>query len=349
MPADEERRRVVPVIAGLRAAGCEARISVDTTKAEVAAAALDAGAEIVNDVTALRGDPEMAPLVAERGAGALPDAHARRPADDAARPPLRATSSAEVRDFLAERTEAAVAAGVARERIVIDPGIGFGKTIAHNLALLAGTAELAAIGPPVLVGTSRKSFLGRITGRDVHDRLAATIATNVIAFERGARIFRVHDVAAVRDALTVAAATVTAPWPPGEPDDFDEVDDEDSERAGPEVAIEVSGLSLYTQLGVTAAEREVGQRLLIDLRLEVGECDATVTDRLEDTVDYAAVCEAVVLVTQQRTYKTLERLCAAIADRLLERLRRALGVGQGGQARAADGAAAGRGVGRAVA
>jgi dihydroneopterin aldolase len=104
---------------------------------------------------------------------------------------------------------------------------------------------------------------------------------------------------------------------PDDADDFDEVDDDDEERSGPEVAIEVSGLSLFTHVGVTPAEREVGQRLLIDLRLEVGECDATVTDRIEDTVDYGAACEQVVLVSQQRTYKTLERLCAAIADRLL--------------------------------
>jgi dihydroneopterin aldolase len=104
---------------------------------------------------------------------------------------------------------------------------------------------------------------------------------------------------------------------PDDADDFDEVDDDDEERPGPEVAIEVSGLSLFTHVGVSAAEREVGQRLLIDLRLEVGECDATVTDRIEDTVDYGAVCEQVVLVSQQRSYKTLERLCAAIADRLL--------------------------------
>jgi dihydroneopterin aldolase len=104
-----------------------------------------------------------------------------------------------------------------------------------------------------------------------------------------------------------------------EGDEFDEVDpDEDEdERSGPEVAIEVSGLSLFTHVGVTAAEREVGQRLLLDLRLEVGECDATVTDRIEDTVDYGQVCDAVNLVAQQRSYKTLERLCAAIADRLL--------------------------------
>ncbi len=104
-----------------------------------------------------------------------------------------------------------------------------------------------------------------------------------------------------------------------EGDEFDEVDpdEDDDERSGPEVAIEVSGLSLFTHVGVTAAEREVGQRLLLDLRLEVGECDATVTDRIEDTVDYGQVCDAVNLVAQQRSYKTLERLCAAIADRLL--------------------------------
>ena len=104
-------------------------------------------------------------------------------------------------------------------------------------------------------------------------------------------------------------------------DDFDDVDDVDEDEEGhsePEVTIEISGLSLYTHLGVTAAEREIGQRLLIDLRIDVGECDATVTDRIEDTVDYGQVCEMVNLVAQQRTYKTLERLCAAVADRLLD-------------------------------
>ena len=104
-------------------------------------------------------------------------------------------------------------------------------------------------------------------------------------------------------------------------DETDEFEDEDEEAEGhaePEVTIEISGLSLYTHIGVSEAEREVGQRLLLDLRLDVGECDATVTDRIEDTVDYAKVCETVNLVAQQRNYKTLERLCAAIADRLLE-------------------------------
>jgi dihydroneopterin aldolase len=100
-------------------------------------------------------------------------------------------------------------------------------------------------------------------------------------------------------------------------DDSDDVDDDDEEGSEPEVTIEISGLSLFTHVGVTAAEREVGQRLLLDLRLDVGECDATLTDRIEDTVDYAQVCDVANLVAQQRSYKTLERLCAAIADRLI--------------------------------
>ena len=108
------------------------------------------------------------------------------------------------------------------------------------------------------------------------------------------------------------------PEEPDEFDDLDDVDEDEEERSEPEVTIEISGLSLFTHVGVSAAEREVGQRLLLDLRLDVGECDATVTDRIEDTIDYAQICETANLVAQQRSYKTLERLCAAIADRLLD-------------------------------
>jgi dihydropteroate synthase len=117
---------------------------------------------------------------------------------------------ADVKAFLEERLAFAVAAGVPEERIILDPGIGFGKTVAHNLELLRRLPEIVAIGRPVLVGTSRKSFLGRLTGRELGERLPGTIATNVLAFERGARIFRVHDVAPVHDALTVTAATVAS-------------------------------------------------------------------------------------------------------------------------------------------
>ncbi len=205
--ASEELRRVLPVIEGLIAAGAKAEISIDTSKAEVADQALHAGATIVNDVTALRADPEMAPVVAAEGA-ALCLMHMlgdpRTMQDD----PRYDDVVAEVSAFLQERMAVAVAAGVPVDRIVLDPGIGFGKTVAHNLELLRRLDELVAVGRPVLIGTSRKSFLGRLTGRDVEHRLAATIATNVIGYIHGASIFRVHEVAPVDDALKVAAATV---------------------------------------------------------------------------------------------------------------------------------------------
>ncbi len=202
---DEERRRVIPVIEAL--AGEGAQLSVDTTKPAVAQAALDAGATYVNDVTALR-DPQMAALVAERGCDCClmhMQGEPRTMQDD----PRYDDVVDDVKAFLTQRTDAAIAAGVAAARIQVDPGIGFGKTMAHNLELLRRLDEVVALGFPVVVGTSRKSFLGRITGRDdPHQRLYGTIATNVLALAKGAQVFRVHDVAAVRDALAVAAATL---------------------------------------------------------------------------------------------------------------------------------------------
>lgn len=211
VPASEETQRVVPVIEGLREQGARAEISIDTSKAAVAAAALRAGATLVNDVTALRGDPDMAELVASSGVRCCLMHMLGTPRTMQADPRYGDVVS-DVKAFLEERLGFAVAAGIAPQRIVLDPGIGFGKTAEHNLELLRRLDELVAIGPPLLIGTSRKSFLGAITGREVEERLAATIASNVLAYARGARLFRVHDVAPVADALRVAAATVTAPW-----------------------------------------------------------------------------------------------------------------------------------------
>jgi dihydropteroate synthase len=205
---DDELARVVPVVGALAGAG--AQLSVDTAKATVAAAALDAGATLVNDVTALRADPDMAALVAERGCDCCLMhmlGEPRTMQDD----PRYDDVVAEVAHFLAERAEVATAAGIARERIMVDPGIGFGKTMEHNLALLDGLDAIASLGFPVVLGASRKSFLGAITGReDPHERAVATAAVNVLGLERGASVFRVHDVAATRDALLVAAATLRA-------------------------------------------------------------------------------------------------------------------------------------------
>jgi dihydropteroate synthase len=202
---EEERRRVLPVIEGLRAAGTSARISIDTSKAAVAADALAAGATLVNDVTALRGDPELAAVCARAGAEVCL-MHMLGEPRTMQQDPRYGDVVDEVKAFLAERVEFAVAAGIAEDRLLLDPGIGFGKTLAHNLELLARLHEIVELGRPVLVGTSRKSFLGRITGRGVEDRVAATVGSCVIAYVEGARLFRVHDVSPVRDALAVAAA-----------------------------------------------------------------------------------------------------------------------------------------------
>ena len=205
VPAVEELARVVPVVEALR--GCGAQLSVDTFKRSVAEAAIAAGATYVNDVTAFRSDPELAGVVADAGCDCclmhmLGEPHAL------AREPRYADVVSEVKAFLEERLAGAVAAGIAEERIHLDPGIGFGKAPEHNLTLLARLGELAELGRPVVVGVSRKSFLGRLTGREPRRREVATAAANVLAFERGASVFRVHDVGVTRDALAVAAATL---------------------------------------------------------------------------------------------------------------------------------------------
>jgi len=199
----EELRRVVPVVQGLADGGAE--ISVDTSKAAVAAAALEAGATIVNDVTALRGDPEMAALCADRGATVVL-MHMLGSPRTMQENPVYEDVVAEVAAFLGERLEVAVAAGVSAERIWLDPGIGFGKTAEHNLELLRRLGELRELGRPLVIGTSRKSFIGRLDGSDAGERLGGTIASSVLAAAEGADVLRVHDVAEVGQAMAVAGA-----------------------------------------------------------------------------------------------------------------------------------------------
>jgi dihydropteroate synthase len=209
VPEDEERRRVLPVVERLAAcAGASAlRISIDTTKSGVARAALDAGATIVNDVSAFRFDPSLAGVVAGSGADCCLMHMLGEPRTMQEDPRYDDVVS-EVRSFLEERLAFAVSEGVDESRVWLDPGIGFGKTVEHNLELLRRLDELVAIGRPLVIGTSRKSFLGKLAGgRDEGERLPGTIATNVLALERGATVFRVHDVAQNADALNVAAAT----------------------------------------------------------------------------------------------------------------------------------------------
>jgi dihydropteroate synthase len=200
---EEELRRVEPVVEGL--AGGEAVVSIDTSKAAVAEAALDAGAEIVNDVTALRGDPEIAALCAERGAG-LVLMHMQGTPRTMQENPVYDDVVDDVKAFLVERMQVAVGAGVDEGRIWLDPGIGFGKTLEHNMELLGRLGELRELGRPLVVGTSRKSFIGKMDGSLASERLGGTIASSVLAAAEGADVLRVHDVAEVGQALRVAGA-----------------------------------------------------------------------------------------------------------------------------------------------
>ena len=196
----EELRRVEPVVTGL--AGT-ATLSIDTSKAAVATAAIDAGASIVNDVTALRGDPEMAAVCAEGDVGVVlmhMPGNPRTMQDD----PRYVDVVDDVRAFLAERLELAVSQGIAEGRVWLDPGIGFGKTLEHNLELLRRLGELRELGRPLVVGTSRKSFIGGVDGSGVEDRLGGTVASSVLAVAEGADVLRVHDVAETAQALKVA-------------------------------------------------------------------------------------------------------------------------------------------------
>ena len=203
VPADQELARTEPVVAGLASAGIP--VSIDTSKAAVAEGALAAGAAMVNDVTALRGDFDLAGLCADRDCEVvlMHMLGTPRTMQDA---PTYDDVVDDIRAFLAERVAAAVGAGIAEERIWVDPGIGFGKTVEHNLELLRRLDELHDLGRPVVVGTSRKSFIGKLTGREVTERLGGTIASNVLALRAGADMLRVHDVQEVADAAKVAAA-----------------------------------------------------------------------------------------------------------------------------------------------
>jgi dihydropteroate synthase len=199
---DEELRRVISVIEGLRAQSA-LPISIDTTKAEVARRSLEAGADIINDVTALRGDPAMARVAADSGAGVVL-MHMLGAPRTMQLDPRYDDVVAEVGVFLRERLEAAVAAGIEAERIALDPGIGFGKTLEHNMEILRRLGELTPLGRPILVGPSRKAFIGAILDLPVAERVEGTAAAVVAAVLAGARVVRVHDVRAMVRAARVA-------------------------------------------------------------------------------------------------------------------------------------------------
>lgn len=197
----DEITRTVPAVSALAGAG--ALVSIDTRNAETMAAAIDAGAVIVNDVTALQGDPQSLALVSERKVSVVL-MHMQGDPRTMQSDPRYEDVIADVRTYLAGRLAACLAAGIAENAVALDPGIGFGKTVAHNTALLAGLPALAALGRPLLVGASRKSFIGALGRREpATDRLGGSIAAAIYAVSRGAQLLRVHDVAATRQALDI--------------------------------------------------------------------------------------------------------------------------------------------------
>ncbi len=203
VPAQQEIDRLLPVIEGLL--GCGVPLAVDTVKPAVMRAVLAAGADMINDINALRA-PGALGIVAASQAGICLMHMQGDPATMQDAPRYDVDIVAEVAEFLGERVAAAEMAGIALNRIVVDPGFGFGKTLEHNITLLRRLGELVVPGLPMLVGMSRKSMLGLLTGRDAADRVYGSVAAHVMAVLRGARIVRVHDVAATRDALTVLQA-----------------------------------------------------------------------------------------------------------------------------------------------
>ena len=292
---EEELERVEPVLEGLGGLP----LSIDTAKAAVARRALELGAVLVNDVTALRGDPDMAAVVADGDAFVCLMHMQGEPRTMQVAPHYDDVVS-DVLAFLEERIAFAVEQGIGEERICVDPGIGFGKTPDQNLELLRRLDELSTLGRPVLVGVSRKSTLGRITGDASATRgtLAGSLAAAVTAFERGASMIRAHDVRETVEALDCRCRGRA--W----------------EDHG--VTIELRSLVVFGHHGYLEEERRLGQRFLVDLWVDV-HGDAAESDRIDDTVDYRRLAALVRDVFAGPERLLLEGLAGAVADGIVER------------------------------
>ena len=315
VPEAEERSRVLPVVRELATAGVA--VSVDTCRAAVAAAALAAGAALVNDVSGGLADPAMAGLVAEAGVPYVV-MHSRGPSVDMQ---LRATYADVVADVVAElhaRVAALLGAGVAAEQLILDPGLGFAKTAAHNWGLLGGIGALRALGRPLLVGASRKAFLGQLLSAggsepaSVGRRDGATAAVTVLAAQAGAWGVRVHDVAPSADAVRVVSAVLAAGRRSSSTTPGSGLD-----RPRPALdadRLALRGLRLSGRHGVLAVERERAQEFVVDVALSLDTRPAAHADALAATVDYAALAERLSAVVGGPSVELIETL----ADRLAE-------------------------------
>jgi dihydropteroate synthase len=303
----EELARVLPVVEALARKG-NVPVSVDTTKAGVAEAALEAGAVIVNDVSAMRADPRMAGVVAASGAGVVLMHMLGEPRTMQDNPRYRDVV-AEVAGALAAWARAAEAAGVAHDRIALDPGIGFGKALRHNLLLLAHLRSIGALGYPVLVGPSRKSSLGAILGGlPVGERLEATAGAVAWCVAQGAGVVRVHDVKEmVRVARTVEAIR-DVEGPPGTP----------RPPTGSLDRVVVRGLGVFGYHGVHPRERERGQRFVVDLEAHLDLRGPARSDALVDTLDYSELARRAAAVVAKERYDLIEALAERLAALVLE-------------------------------
>lgn len=322
VPPAQEQGRVLPVVAGLAAAGC--RVSIDTMRADTARAAVRAGAVLVNDVSGGLADPAMLETVAELGV-AVVLMHWRAHSDRMDQLAVYRDVVAQVRDELALRRDAAVAAGVHRDHIVLDPGLGFAKRADHNWAVLANLHELFAdIGQPVMLGASRKRFLGQLLGeqdglRPVDERDCAAAAVSSLAAAAGVWGVRVHDVQASADAVRVEAAWRAAA----------QARRGSLGRPQPQAAavgrIVISGIRAQGFHGVLASERAEGQEFIVDVTVHCDTRSAAQADDLAATVDYAAVAATVERRISGQPFQLIESLAEAIAADLLD-LARVLAV-----------------------
>lgn len=304
--AETEARLVIPVVEALAAEfGEQALISIDTAKGSVAQAALSAGASIVNDVWAARRDPGTAEAAAEAGAY-LVVMHNK----DVAEYPAGVLP--EVIDWLRTSAEAAASIGVGADRLIVDPGIGFGKTRDHSLEVLHRLGELkAALGLPLLIGTSRKRFIGEILDGDPPpDRLEGTAASSVLAIAAGADIVRVHDVAPVVRAVRVADAIVRR---------VDDRVDDPAARAAIPGRVAIRGIRAEGRHGVTSEERARSQPFEVDVELRADVATAAASDRLEDAVDYTQLEAQVKERVQGSSFHLIETLAASVGGAILER------------------------------
>lgn len=311
----EEQRRIIPVVTELVREGIS--VSVDTVHASTARAAIEAGAQIINDVTAGEHDPDMLATVAasnsrivlmhSRGIDVLSDTEYNDVASDVAR-------------HLRARREAAIEAGIPVERIILDPGFGFSKNADDNWRLLAGLGLLTGLGAPVLVGTSRKRFLGELIseGADATERDAATAATSLLAAQGGAAAVRVHDVASTVSALRVLERANRAIDENIRPAHWVTTFDETGPRFAQSPTIRIEGIRARGYHGVLDQERRDGQDFVVDVELTGALARAALSDALADTVNYAAVAESVVAVIEGEPVDLIETLASRIAAACLE-------------------------------